>query len=436
MSAAHLIDSLGWTLLHFTWQGALIGGMTAALLAATANARAEHRYLVACSALLACLLWPAMELVQRLSVPFGAGHQVLIAEALMGKAQGAGMTIGQQLQDRMTLIVGLWALCAAGLTVRMGLGLLWIEQVGMRAGRYASPEWQACITRMAEQFSVGRTVQMRIVDQLASPITAGWWRPVILMPASLMSGMPPDLLEALLAHEMGHIKRHDFVINLIQHAIEIVLFYHPAVWWISRQVRNEREAIADDLAAGQLGEPRRLALALSELEKIQFSTHHLAQAANGGDLMSRIKRLIRPDTQATNWKAVIPVVSLATLTLAACTSIAPPQADGLVADPTVNAYADFKSCVKPMYPSESLRKQETGTVRMQFEISAEGKVLGSKVVKSSGSIPLDEAAHDAIKLCRFIPAQLNGKPVRALMHMQYIWTLTEPKLVPKEKSTS
>ncbi len=201
-------------------------------------------------------------------------------------------------------------------------------------------------------------------------------------------------------------------------------------------MRNEREAIADDLAASQLGAPRRLALALSELEKIQFGAHHLAQAANGGDLMSRIKRLVHPETQATNWKAIIPVVSLATLTLAACTSVASPPADALVAAPTVNAYADFKSCVKPMYPAESLRKQETGTVRMQFDISAEGKVLDSKVVKSSGSIPLDEAAHNAIKLCRFVPAVQDGKPVRALMHMQYIWTLTEPKFVPKEKSTS
>ncbi len=222
MNATHLIDSLGWTLLHFTWQGALIGGVTAALLALMARARAEHRYLLACSALLACLLWPAMELVQRLGVPFGTDHQVLFADGLMGKTQDAGMTIGHQLQQRMTLIVALWALCATGLTVRMGLGLLWIEHVGQRAGRCASPQWQACITRMAAQFSVGRTVQLRIVDQLASPITAGWWRPVILMPAALMSGMPPDLLEALLAHEMGHIKRHDYVINLIQHAIEIV----------------------------------------------------------------------------------------------------------------------------------------------------------------------------------------------------------------------
>jgi bla regulator protein BlaR1 len=419
MSIAHLIDSLGWTLLHFMWQGALIGGITAAILALMGHARAEQRYLVACSALVACLLWPALELVQRLGAVPGAAHAAVFADTLGINTKGAGISFSEQLQHRMTIIVGLWALCAAALTLRLGLGLLWIEQVGQHAGQSASPEWQARIQRMAGQFAIGRAVQLRIVDTLASPITAGWWRPVILMPASLMSGMPPDLLEALLAHEMGHIKRHDYVINLIQNTIEIVLFYHPAVWWISRQVRNEREAIADDLAARQLGEPRRLALALSELEKFQFSTHHLAQAANGGDLMSRIKRLVRPETQASNWKAALPVLALATLTLAACSTVAPKP------EPVhVPPVADFKSCSKPEWPLASLRKEETGTVTLKFEISEAGEVMDADIKKSSGHPDLDVAARNGIRKCHFTPGTIDGKPARMWMHMQYVWTLT------------
>ncbi len=421
MTPAHLIDSLGWTLLHFMWQGALIGGVTAALLGLMARARAEHRYLVACSALLACLIWPALELVQRLGVAPGANHSVLFAsslDSLVNIKQGDGAGVGAQLQQRLSIIVGIWAVCAAALTLRLVLGLLWIEQVGQRAGQLAAPEWQARLGRMAAQFSIGRTVQLRIVDQLASPVTAGWWKPVILMPASLMSGMPPDLLEALLAHEMGHIKRHDYVINLIQNAIEIVLFYHPAVWWISRQVRNERETIADDLAARQLGEPRRLALALSELEKFQFSTHHLAQAANGGDLMSRIKRLVRPEEQGSSWKAAIPVLALATLTLAACSTVAP-KADPVYIQPV----ADFKTCAKPEWPVASLRKEETGTVTLKFEIGETGEVMDSMVKNSSGHPDLDQAARNGIKKCRFIPGTIDGKPARMWLQMQYVWLL-------------
>jgi hypothetical protein len=93
--------------------------------------------------------------------------------------------------------------------------------------------------------------------------------------------------------------------------IEIVLFYHPTVWWLSNRIRVEREQIADDLAASMLGEPRRLALALSELDQFQFPTPHLAHAAHGGNLMSRIKRLVRPDTEPLNWKMAVPVLGLA-----------------------------------------------------------------------------------------------------------------------------
>jgi bla regulator protein BlaR1 len=421
MTAAHLIDSLGWTLLHFTWQGALIGGMTAALLGVMGKARAQHRYVLACSALLACLLWPLVELIGRLGLAPGNNQSTLVfgtLDSLVNFRQGAGTTVTEQLQSKLVIVVGLWALCAAGLTLRLALGLLWIEQVGQRAGRSASPEWQARMTRMAGQFSIARTVRLRIVDQLASPITAGWWKPVILMPASLMSGMPPDLLEALLAHEMGHIKRHDYVINLIQNAIEVVLFYHPAVWWISRQVRNEREAIADDLAARQLGEPRRLARALSELEKFQFGAHHLAQAANGGDLMSRIKRLVRPEQQGSNWKAAIPVLALATLTLAACSTVAP-KADPVYVQPVAN----FQTCAKPEWPKASLRKEETGTVTLKFEIGETGEVMDSMVKNSSGHPDLDQAARNGIKKCRFIPGTIDGKPARMWMQMQYVWLL-------------
>jgi bla regulator protein BlaR1 len=192
------------------------------------------------------------------------------------------------------------------------------RQTAGNSHREAQLRWQASLsTHGATASACGAPCACASSTRSASPVTAGWWRPVVLVPASLLTGMPPDLLEALLAHEMAHIKRHDYLINLLQNAIESLLFYHPAVWWISNRIRAERELIADDFAARQLGEPRRLALALSELERLQFSDHHLAQAANGGDLMNRIKHLLRPAPQALNWKAAIPMLGLAL----ACMSI-------------------------------------------------------------------------------------------------------------------
>lgn len=418
-SALALLSNVGWSLIHFIWQGALIGCATALVLTLLRNARAEHRYIVACTGLLLCLLWPALELTLRLtgsdagyaSARFGTGL------AFEGPGQsGAGLQ--HYLQNNMNLLVACWAGCTAALALRMALGLLWIGRAA-KANR-TDANWQARLTRMAEQFGVNREVRLRIVDHLASPITAGWWRPVVLVPASLVSGMPPDLLEALLAHEMAHVRRFDYLVNLGQNVVETLLFYHPAVWWISGRIRAEREQIADDFAARQLGEPRRLALALSELERIQFSTHHLAQAANGGDLMVRIRRLLRPDTQALNWKAAVPVLGMASALLAGCAHSPAQQQVAKVAKP---ALVEFASCAKPVYPKEHLEAGHQGTVTVQFLVNSDGKVADSKIMKSSGYPALDEEPRRALSLCKFKPAMRDGKPVKAWTAVQYVWTL-------------
>lgn len=422
MSAASLVGSIGWTLLHFLWQGALIGCATAVALVAMRNARPRQRYALACGALLLCLAWPALELAARLSngVDTGAGVTVMAR-----MAPAAFVTDNSALawcQDKLGLIVMAWAACSAALTARLGLVLLWIGRVAR--GHAGNPHWQAKLSTMALQIGISRAVRLRIVDNLASPITAGWWRPVVLVPASLISGMPPELLEALLAHELGHVKRFDYLVNLGQNVVETLLFYHPAVWWISSRIRAEREQIADDVAASHLGEPRRLALALSELERFQFSTHHLAQAANGGDLMSRIQRLLRPDAQALNWKAAIPVLGLAAACIAGCAQTPLEQAP---AAPVIPAVANFNSCAKPVWPKQSLRDGNQGTVTLAFKISADGKAEQSKLLKSSGFPLLDEAALQGITKCRFKPATQADTPVPAWMQMQYVWTLKKNK---------
>jgi D-alanyl-D-alanine endopeptidase (penicillin-binding protein 7) len=108
-------------------------------------------------------------------------------------------------------------------------------------------------------------VQLKLHASLSGPITLGFWRPVVILPAALLSGLPVDLLEALLAHELAHIRRWDYLVNLLQSLVEGLLFFHPVVWWLSRRMRIEREQVADELGALTLRDPSHMALALHAL---------------------------------------------------------------------------------------------------------------------------------------------------------------------------
>lgn len=423
MNAGPVVDSVGWTLLHFTWQGALIGLETALALFLLRKRSAETRYLVACTGLLLCLLWPAIELALRLDAAgSGAtGFAIALANGVSDGEQSGGLRA--LLGRHLAWIVGAWSACAMVMALRMLAGLMWVQRAATVGKR--DPAWQACLDRLATRGGVGRPVRLRIVAGIASPVTAGWWRPVVLVPAALVSGMPPQLLEALLAHELAHIRRHDYLVNLFQNMIETLLFYHPAVWWISRRIRVERELIADSIAARQLGEPRRLALALSELEKLQFSHHHLAQAANGGDLMQRIKQLLHPthtERQSPNWKAAIPVLALSIAGLVGCAQTPSNSGVTVMADTiTTEPVANFNSCARPVYPKDAHANRIEGTVSLRFLVSVDSRVLDSVVRQSSGNAALDQAAQSALTKCSFKPATANGKPVQEWANVQYVW---------------
>ncbi|MFC4161028.1 M56 family metallopeptidase [Chitinimonas lacunae] len=276
------LEVLGWALLHSLWQGVLLGGAAALALRLLRRADGRTRYLLAYAALLACLLLPVVTALSR-SVPVGATDEGL------GTADWTSM-----LESGFPWLVGLWLSGFALMTLRLLGGLLWVERLRRAGEAWRDPQWRRRLDGLALRLGIKRPVGLRLVAELSGPVTVGWLRPVVLLPAALVARMPADLLEALLAHELAHIRRFDYLANLLQSVVEALLFHHPVVWWLSRQVRVEREQIADDLAALVLGEPRRLALALGELSRWEPP---LAQAAQGGELLARIRRLLRPAPQ-------------------------------------------------------------------------------------------------------------------------------------------
>ena len=124
------------------------------------------------------------------------------------------------------------------------------------------------------------------------PTVIGWLRPVILLPAACLTGLTPAQLESIIAHELAHIRRHDYLINLLQSAVETLLFYHPAVWWVSRRIREERENCCDDLVVEVCGDRVGYARALATLEELRPASAQLALAAGGAPLLQRIRRVL------------------------------------------------------------------------------------------------------------------------------------------------
>lgn len=139
--------------------------------------------------------------------------------------------------------------------------------------------------------------------------------------------------------------------------------------------------------------------------------------------MSRIKRLVRPETHVSNWKAALPVLAIAAACLAGCAGTTPrgsvPAHDAITSKPI----AQFASCAKPVYPQESLARRAEGTTSLRFLIDVDGSVAEAAVTGTSGDAALDEAARAAIAKCRFTPAMAGNKPARAYVPVQYVWSL-------------
>lgn len=205
-----------------------------------------------------------------------------------------------------------WLAGSALVALRVLLGLGWLRRALRASEPWHDPAWQARVADMARHLRLSRAVGLRLARTLSTPVTAGWFKPVILVPASLVTGMPADLLAALLAHELAHVRRHDYLFNLLQHAAEVLLFFHPSIWWLSRRLRIERERIADQIAADVIGGPMPLARALHALARVAAATPPapVAPAARDGDLLDRIRRLARPDTLAARRAVAVPVLAM------------------------------------------------------------------------------------------------------------------------------
>jgi soluble lytic murein transglycosylase-like protein len=275
------VHAAAWALLHFVWLGSVIAALLWLALAVVPRAQASLRYGAACLALALLALSPPVTfwflLAQR---PFAVA---LVPPAELGAAQSSYLPLW---------LLAAWGLGSSLMTLRLLLGLGTLRRM-VASATVASAHWQWQLTRLAQRVRLRQRVQLLVSQHVDAPVVLGWLRPVILMPLSAFSSLPPPYLEALLAHELGHVRRLDYLVNVAQSCVEALLFYHPAVHWVSRCMRAEREHCCDDIAIQVTGEPLRYARALAEMETLRARPPEPALAANGGTLMLRIERILK-----------------------------------------------------------------------------------------------------------------------------------------------
>ena len=318
-----IFQALGWALIHFIWQGALVALLYASARVVLHRRSANVRYATASFAMLLMLALPITttllinrslsskpQTAQGISSNSSTDWKSNVAPDDVASSQAiqatwtatstssvsiSTPTLSQRLTGLLPWLVSVWLACVLILSLRVMGGWIKAQQLKNWKTTPAAERWQEMLIHLTRRLRISRTVRLCESIVAEVPTVIGWIRPVILVPVSAFVGLSPQQIEAILAHELAHIRRYDYFVNLLQTAIETLLFYHPAVWWVSRQVRTEREHCCDDIAVELCGNVLTYARALAELEELRgFRVMpQLAVAADGGgSLLKRIQRLV------------------------------------------------------------------------------------------------------------------------------------------------
>jgi beta-lactamase regulating signal transducer with metallopeptidase domain len=313
-----IAQRIGWMLVHFVWQAAAVALVLAIALKVLRKSSANLRYIIACSALGLMVLLPLMTM-RLVSVPYPepAGIEpVAVGSAVEevkeiatvetpvmetpARLERVAVSPRVSLKERAVsavepalpyMVLG-WLVGVFGLSVWHLGGWTQLQRLRRQMVKPIDESLRSKLKELAELLGVKQAVEIAESALVGVPTVVGWLKPMILLPASALTGLAGEQLDAILAHELAHIKRCDYLVNMLQTVVEILGFFHPAVWWVSVKIRAERENCCDDLAVSISGDKVCYARALTSMAEIRGRVPELAVAATGGSLFGRISRLL------------------------------------------------------------------------------------------------------------------------------------------------
>ena len=310
MSAANLfggipwISALGWTLLHFLWQGAVVGIVFALVRRVIPKHNCNARYMNGLLTLLTLAALPVVTFVSLL------GRQLASIDPLMPADSPWSVAVSAPAVQAVT---GPFDSFLLWIVVAWFVGVVFVGARTWRQWRALIKVARQCATpharlqeimaAVASRFGFAGDILVLVSDRIDTPTLIGWIKPLILLPTGVALRFPRQQIELILAHELGHLRRYDHLVNLAQAILETVLFYHPVIHWVAREVRNEREICCDELVLRvTMSEPREYAGALAALEELRQPPVRVALAASGGVLLERVRRILfAPHSEKTRF---------------------------------------------------------------------------------------------------------------------------------------
>ena len=325
LSTSPFLTSLSLTLLHFIWQGLLVAAVLKSALLIFNNNKPQLRYALSALAMSVNLLLPIVTFAiiyqtENLSTNTFANSLALsqfIEELRQPDVFFSYNEFASLLPSLLPYIAILWLTTITLLAGKLSLEIYNVNNLSQQNTIAPSQKLQTRFNELAKKINLTITPRLLLSLKVEVPMAIGWLKPVVLLPASMLSGLSTSQLEMLLLHELAHIRRHDYLVNFCQTLVEILLFFHPAVHWVSKQMRNEREYCSDDIAVQHCGDAIAYAHTLAETASLCTKAHHhtipdIAMAASGGDLKQRVIRLVdhhcAPKNNISKWFASIIIV--------------------------------------------------------------------------------------------------------------------------------
>jgi Zn-dependent protease with chaperone function len=302
------LERLGWALLHSTWTTTACAAAYKAVQAVTTAA--SRRYTAGLALLALAIVLPAGLVIGDLRFE-GVGGVSGGARAFVfwGAPDGATGTLGpvavpagSRAAAVLPWVAAAWLVAVTALWLRLCCGAFSIRRLASESREPVPEPFAGRVRELAARLGAPARVVVRISSTIDVPCALGLFRPAVLVPLATLTGLPAAHLDALLLHELAHVRRRDYLVNLVQTLAETLLFFHPLSRWLSAQIRREREHCCDDLVVAATSEPEEYARALTALERLRGPS--FAQSATGGDLRPRVRRLLGRELEGPATAAV------------------------------------------------------------------------------------------------------------------------------------